>query len=772
MSYAGTAFEGGLITAQCARIQMRHNLSRRSRQYNHCQRAGQLPMNKLLDSIIARRSVPKRHKRLQSEKDTYQPLLAFWLLELALSLGWYKKGHNRPGWILRCDEFTMITGTHIDEESDFDEIETKEQVSSRKRSRLSDEAIRRILNSRLEYFRKQTINDSSHLLENIDMLGDIIGLTQAERAILCFVSGMHVFQSFRDALSNVRYKTSINEMGSIIAHLFGLAESDVLAGLSQDSTLFAAGLIELDSHCSDLEDKLNLLRGLGSLLTMNYANADALMDRFLKQAGEPGLTLDNFPHLAQDATTLGQYLARSIEGREQGTNVLLYGIPGTGKTEFVKAISKSLGVELYEITFSDEDGAPITGKARLMAYNLCQRMLSQKHNALLMFDEIEDVFPTYGGLQELFGIEGSEGSVKSGKAWVNRILERNTTPTIWVTNDADIDPAYLRRFDYSVRFPVPPQKVRMEIARHHLRQFNPTEDWLGRIAANEQMTPAQYERAAKVARLSSGEDNPLALRLVEQTLDRSASLLGQKSLPARNTPHTGYDLGFTNTSIPMASLLEGLKKRRQGTFCFYGPAGTGKSELARHIADELGMPCIVSRASDILSKYVGGSERNIAQMFAEARQQEVVLVLDEADSFLADRRDAQRSWEVTQVNELLTQMEAFNGIFVCTTNLMDKLDQASLRRFAFKVMFDYLNPDQRWEMFLREYRRLGGQEPDVADWERRVRDINKLTPGDFSVAARQFAILDVPVTAAEMYLQLLAECRVKGGAVGKIGFVG
>jgi len=183
------------------------------------------------------------------------------------------------------------------------------------------------------------------------------------------------------------------------------------------------------------------------------------------------------------------------------------------------------------------------------------------------------------------------------------------------------------------------------------------------------------------------------------------------------------------------------------------------------------MPCIVRRASDILSMWVGGSEKNIAEMFAEARQQEAVLVLDEADSFLADRRDAKQSWEVTQVNELLTQMEACNGVFVCTTNLMEKLDQASLRRFAFKVKFDYLTTDQRWEMFMREYIRLGGIDGGAADWEKQVRGLEKLTPGDFAVAARQFAILDVPVTAGELYRQLLEECHMKGGQTGKMGFL-
>jgi SpoVK/Ycf46/Vps4 family AAA+-type ATPase len=247
--------------------------------------------------------------------------------------------------------------------------------------------------------------------------------------------------------------------------------------------------------------------------------------------------------------------------------------------------------------------------------------------------------------------------------------------------------------------------------------------------------------------------------------------LGQNRLPARNVLHTAYDLRFVNTSMSVEKIIDGLSKRSRGTFCFYGPAGTGKSEFARHIADKTGKPIIVKRASDILSKWVGEAEQNIAEMFAEARQQEAILVLDEADSFLADRRDAHNSWEVTQVNELLTQMEAFEGIFVCTTNLLDKLDQASLRRFAFKVKFDFLTPTQRWEMFQNELARLGGDRDDVVDWESRVRSLEKLTPGDFAVAARQFDVLDAEATPGELFRQLQEECKVKGGATQKIGFL-
>jgi SpoVK/Ycf46/Vps4 family AAA+-type ATPase len=502
---------------------------------------------------------------------------------------------------------------------------------------------------------------------------------------------------------------------------------------------------------------------------LKAASEADLIKHFLKHAGLSSLELSDYPHLSNDIQALSLYLSKALLQKVKGVNVLFYGAPGTGKTELVKALSSSLGADLYEVAYTDESGDSVNGEERLRAFNLCQQILAGTPKSMLMFDEVEDVFEKQGLLAMRMGRVSFSGK---GKAWINRSLENSSTPAIWVTNDENIDPAYLRRFDYSVRFSIPPQKVREQIARHHLGQFNPPEDWLAQIASNDQLSPGQLERAAKVAQISGLDNFDVAKKLVEQTLDRSVTLLGQKRTPSRNVLRTRYNLDFINTDMPVSKLVEGMKVNPSGTFCFYGPAGTGKSELARFMADEIGKPLLLRRASDILSMWVGEAEKNIANMFAEARQQEAVLVLDEADSFLADRRDAKQSWEVTQVNELLTQMEAFDGIFVCTTNLMEKLDQASLRRFAFKLKFDFLTADQRWAMFTQELERLGGDLSSAQDWEFQVRNLNKLTPGDFAVAARQFSILNIPATAGDLYRQVLDECKIKGGSVSKMGFVG
>ena len=68
-----------------------------------------------------------------------------------------------------------------------------------------------------------------------------------------------------------------------------------------------------------------------------------------------------------------------------------------------------------------------------------------------------------------------------------------------------------------------------------------------------------------------------------------------------------------------------------------------------------------------------------------------MLLLDEADSFLRSRRMAERHYEVSEVNEMLQGMERFGGLFICTTNLFEDLDEAALRRFTFKLRFHVLD---------------------------------------------------------------------------------
>ena len=124
-------------------------------------------------------------------------------------------------------------------------------------------------------------------------------------------------------------------------------------------------------------------------------------------------------------------------------------------------------------------------------------------------------------------------------------------------------------------------------------------------------------------------------------------------------------------------MCDGLREHGEGRLLLIGAPGTGKSAFGRYLAEALDRPLMMRRASDILSPYVGVAERNMAQMFRDAPKKMQFCYLDEADTFLRDRNGATRSWEISEVNEMLTQMESFDGIFIASTNLMGSLDAAA-----------------------------------------------------------------------------------------------
>jgi SpoVK/Ycf46/Vps4 family AAA+-type ATPase len=207
-------------------------------------------------------------------------------------------------------------------------------------------------------------------------------------------------------------------------------------------------------------------------------------------------------------------------------------------------------------------------------------------------------------------------------------------------------------------------------------------------------------------------------------------------------------------------IVQALKARGHGTLCFYGAPGTGKTALAEHIAKALDKPLLVKQASDLMSKFVGETEQKMAAMFKEAEAEKAVLLLDEADSFLQDRRGAQRTYEVTEVNEMLQGMERYRGIFVCTTNLLDRIDQAALRRFTFKIQFKPLLRTQRETMFVVEA--LGGDASRLDEaLKTRLARLDQLCPGDFAAVKRQGEILDAQLAPDEFMDQLEAEHRIK-----------
>ena len=125
--------------------------------------------------------------------------------------------------------------------------------------------------------------------------------------------------------------------------------------------------------------------------------------------------------------------------------------------------------------------------------------------------------------------------------------------------------------------------------------------------------------------------------------------------------------------------------------------------------------------------FVGESEKNIAKAFEEAKKQKKILLFDEVDSFFRERSYSSQSWEITQVNEFLTQMEKFEGIVICTTNLRNIMDKAMQRRFHIMVEFKALKDEGVESLLGKYFPQFDFNEEDI----RRISRFQSATPGDF-----------------------------------------
>jgi hypothetical protein len=322
-----------------------------------------------------------------------------------------------------------------------------------------------------------------------------------------------------------------------------------------------------------------------------------------------------------------------------------------------------------------------------------------------------------------------------------------------------------------IELPVPPRSLRERIIRQSCTNLLDAPA-VARIADSDSLAPAVVTRAASVVgsiRKVLGE--PETARAMELLISNTLEAQGHKPI-RKNDPNRLpeiYDPAFIHADSDLAEVAAGLVQTKAGRLCLYGPPGTGKTAFGRWLAEQLEVPLLVKRASDLMSMWVGGSERNIAQAFRQAEQEGALLLIDEVDSFLQDRRSAIRSWEVTLVNEMLTQIESFPGVFLASTNLMDDLDQAALRRFDLKVKFDFLKPAQASELLNRYCIQLDLGLPQ-SDEVGRLSRLRTLTPGDFAAVIRQNRFRPITTTAA-LVGALEAECAVKEIATPAIGFV-
>lgn len=641
---------------------------------------------------------------------------------------------------------------------------------------------------------------NSELSRNIARLGKILSLSESEKTLLRFFTQMSISKHLQEICDD-RIVGSMNgkKLPRCLAAILDLPQQDIAKSLSKNAPLLKSGIIEgcgmgrrrrfAEFELKDLEVTAHLAT---ALLDQHNSEQDFLAALF-RRSPAATLTKNDFPHAEKEFALARDYLEAARKSDSHGVNILIYGQPGTGKTEMARAVCDELGLNLYETPIEDEDSDPMSGDERIRSCMLAQCLLARRGDTVLLFDEIEDVFPESFRGPALFFFGGLQDGKDNGKkAWTNHLLENNPIPTFWISNKAgQIDPAFIRRFDVVARLHPPGPKVRRRMLDSMLEGIEVSETWLDQAATNRDLTPAHIARAAKVVKaLAKNEkpkkrgkgktaDNSVLSKatpesLLETLFTNTLEAQGRRLNPMTPAPMlTLYDPGLLNADADLSALAQGIAANPKGRLCFYGPPGTGKTAFAHHLATCMGKPIIARQMADLLSCFVGETEQNIAAMFHEAKRERAVLLLDEADGLLGERAGATRSWEVTQTNQLLTSMENFEGVFIASTNLMKHLDQASLRRFDFKIAFSYLKPDQTEEMFRQTLKKQGlkvsAKETDSA--QQRLRRIDNLTPGDFNTVLRRQRLLGGFSTARQLLVALEQEAKLKPGATKTIGFV-
>ncbi len=415
-------------------------------------------------------------------------------------------------------------------------------------------------------------------------------------------------------------------------------------------------------------------------------------------------------------------------GIEAPKGVLLYGPPGTGKTLLAKAVANESNAHFISIS-GPEIMSKFYGESEARLREIFKEA-REKSPSIIFIDEIDSIAPKR---EEVTG-EVERRVVSQMLSLMDGLEARGKVIVISATNRPNaIDPALRRpgRFDREIEIKVPDKKGRGDILAIHSRNMPLTDDVdmtkMAAVSHGFVGADLEYlckEAAMKCLRRLLPEINLEDEKLSPETLDKlivngddftkalvEVTPSGMREVFIEN-PDVKWDEigGLTDVKrelqeavewpMKYPGLYDKLGHKMPRGILLHGPSGTGKTLLAKAVATESEANFVSVRGPELLSKWVGESERGIREIFRRARQASpCVIFFDEIDS-IAPVRGAGGETAVTErvVSQLLTEldgMENMHGVVVlAATNRADMIDTALLRPGRFDKIIQIPMPDK------------------------------------------------------------------------------
>lgn len=619
---------------------------------------------------------------------------------------------------------------------------------------------------------------------SVSYIKNLLSLSATEVDLLEFqicVSDF-TFSIFYNRLFSANRNSSI--MQYFFARMFKCDPTEVANALSKSGILRTSGLIKFNDSTGHLSKMSEVMvRTFVSSIVLEEDGKRNFFNSIVKPLTKKTTTSGSIGSLTPvDKELILSLLNHTNDASTvNAVNILAYGNKNIDKKG---AVFNMLDAQGYATYILDNQGSPSSdyGVRAFLAQRWLATLQENDVQHILVVDNADTVLTRAHGtniMSQMFGIAEPDDDDETNEQLETDeiLLAENPVATIWLaTQPKYILEENVGRFLFHCEVKPATRADRRAQIEEVVKELELSEEVKTYLSKYQLLSAQQVRSAVRLAEYTANTIEE-AEDILKRGIHQSQRALQRDFMEELRESVTTYSLDLINTQSAFSpeQVLKALAKRPTGSVCLYGMPGTGKTQFAEYVAMQLDKPIIMKRASDLLGKYVGENEKNIAAMFAEASEEDSILFLDEADSFLRDRSLARAEWSVSQVNELLQQMERFKGIFIVATNLFKDIDAAALRRFTFKFEFLALTDDQRWKMFVNETK-MGDliDESEMKDLRVELYKIKHLTPGDFATVKRQSNILGETLDAWQWIEQLQAEAKAKliGIERNAIGFTG